>query len=328
MPRVVALFSGGLDSLLAVRILQEQGVEVEALQVRVPFDRRKTAVARAAADLDVPLTVLPVADDYADVIRNPSFGYGKGMNPCIDCRIYMCRMAKRFMEKIRASAVITGEILGQRPMSQLRRHFDIIAASSGLGDRLLRPLSGKLLPPTVPEREGWVDRRKLYAFAGRGRGKLIKLAGQLGIRKIPTPSAGCALAEVSFAPRVHDLIQFDTKATLRDFELLNLGRHFRFDPYTKVVVGRNADDNVLLEHFFQRADASKTAFLHPENFPGPDSLVAGRPGEEVLRFAGELILRYTRQADPKNALVRITQAGKNRIVRICANSATQFALML
>jgi len=314
MPRAVALFSGGLDSMLAVRILQRQGFEVHALAVRTLFGCCRIRATQAAAELGVPLTVLSVPDDYLEVIRKPSHGYGRAVNPCVDCRIYLCKMAERLMEEVGACAVVTGEVLGQRAMSQKKRDLKAVATGSGLEGRLVRPLSAKLLPPTMPEREGLIDRAKLYRFNGRGRRELIELAGQLGIRTIPQPSTGCALTEVSFAPRIRDLLKFHPHATRWDFELLKAGRHLRFDEHTKVVVGRNAEDNARLMRLFQRQDVPHAALLHPNNFPGPDGLVVGRVSDAALTFAGALIWRYSRRADPDVAQVCITQAGATRRV--------------
>jgi hypothetical protein len=328
MPRAVALFSGGLDSTLAIRIMQERGFDVDALNIRTTFDCCRAAAARAAADLGVRLTVLPVADDYIDVIRKPSYGYGKGVNPCVDCRIYMCKMARRLMEEVGACMVVTGEILGQRPMSQKRRDLQIVAEQSGLGGRLLRPLSAKQLPPTVPEQEGVVDREKLYGFHGRRRSELVELARRLGIREIPQPSVGCALTEVTFAPRVRDLMQFQPEASRWDFELLNVGRHLRLDARTKLVIGRNADDNALLRAFFARGDATASAIMHPESFLGPDVLIVGRVAEQAIAFAGGLMFRYSRSIDPLDAEVSLTVRDFRRLIRIAPDPAATEAALL
>ena len=321
MSRAVALFSGGLDSSLAIRILQEQGFEVEALNVRTTFDCCRAPAARAAAELGARLTVLSVQDDYLDVIRRPTYGYGRGMNPCLDCRIYMCKMASRFMQQTGACVVITGEILGQRPMSQKRRDLDVVAYESGLEGRLLRPLSARLLQPTVAELQGQIDRRRLYGFSGRGRKPLIELAKRLGIGRIPGPSTGCALTETTFAPRVRDLMRFQPEATLWEFELLNVGRHFRFDPGTKVVVGRREEENLRMEQFFHRADAPRSAFLHPEGFVGPDALLVGPLSEAALEFAAARMLRYTRTFDPREAKVRVTCPDSTRLIDVRPNEA-------
>lgn len=314
MPRAVALFSGGLDSSLAIRIIQEQGLEVDALNIRTTFDCCRVPAAEAAAELGVRLTAKSVADDYVELIRHPSFGYGKGVNPCVDCRIYMCKMARRLMEEVGACVVVTGEILGQRPMSQKRRDLEVIAQRSGLEGRLLRPLSAKRLAPTIPEQEGTIDRESLYDFTGRGRRPLMELAGRLGIRKLPTPSTGCALTETSFAPRVRDLLEREPQAARADFELLNYGRHVRFDERTKVVVGRNVGENAALGALYQREAPSRWAFVHPEDFLGPDAIVSGPPSDETLHFAGALLLRYAQIADRQGLRVSVTRDGNTRLL--------------
>jgi hypothetical protein len=308
MKRVVALFSGGLDSSLAIRILQQQQFEVEALNVRTTFECCDQQAAEAAQSLGVRLRTLSVKPDYADVLKHPRYGYGKGANPCIDCRIYMARMARELMVDLGACAVITGEILGQRPMSQKRRDLDAVARHSGLEGRLLRPLSAKKLAPTIPEREGLVDRERLYEFTGRARGPLVELARQLGVEETPTPSTGCALTEKSFAPRVFDILEFDRGATTWDFELLNLGRHIRRDRQSKVVVGRDARENAALAAMFSRAEASAGAYLHPHNFLGADAILVGEPDADAVNFAAALVVRYSSQSDFPSALIEVTTA--------------------
>jgi hypothetical protein len=315
MPKAVALFSGGLDSTLAIRVLQEQGLDVEALNIRTTFDCCRTPAAQAAHNLGVQLTVLSVGDDYLDVLRKPSYGYGKGINPCVDCRIYMGRMAKSLMEASGACVVITGEVVGQRPMSQKKRDLAVVEKESGLEGRLLRPLSAKLLAPTTPEQEGLIDRERLYAFSGRSRSQLINLARRYGLREIPQPSTGCALTQVTFAPRVRDLMEHDAGTSRWDFELLNVGRHIRLDEHTKIVIGRNATENASLELFFQREAASESAYLHPDNFLGADALVVGRITHRAIRLAGATVLRYSKRFDPNHALVRVTHGDTTRVIR-------------
>jgi hypothetical protein len=315
VPKAVALFSGGLDSTLAILMLQDQGFEIEALNIRTTFDCCKAPAAQVAHDLGVGLTVLSVGDDYVDLLREPLHGYGKGVNPCVDCRIYMAKMAKRLMEDVGACVVITGEIVGQRPMSQKKRDLALIETQSGLKGRLLRPLSAKLLPPTIPEDQGLIDRQRLCAFEGRNRSKLIELAQRFDLEKIPQPSTGCALTEVTFAPRVRDLMEHDAHASRRDFELLNVGRHIRLDEHTKVVIGRNASENASLELFFQRASRENSAYLHPESFLGPDVLVVGRITDAAIQFAAALVLRYSNKSEPHRAMVRVEHSEVITVIR-------------
>ncbi|HPP53399.1 MAG TPA: 7-cyano-7-deazaguanine synthase [Thermoguttaceae bacterium] len=292
MPRAVVLFSGGLDSSLAVRIIQQQGWEVEALHVEVPFDQRRTSPAQCAVELGVSFTAVPVEDDYIEVIRRPRFGYGRAMNPCTDCRIYMCRLARRRMEQTGAALVVTGELLGQRPSSQKRRALELIEIYSGLEGRLLRPLSAKLLKPTIPEQEGLLDRSRLYDFQGRSRRPLVKLAQQLGVRHIPTPSPGCRLTDLSFAPRVRDLLEHEPQANRADFELLKFGRHIRLDPAHKVVLGRNASENQAMQALAQQYRPAQWLLLDPVDFMGPLAVLIGPVTEEILQKSAHLVARY------------------------------------
>ncbi|MEX0937498.1 MAG: hypothetical protein WDZ59_06525 [Pirellulales bacterium] len=311
--RAIALLSGGLDSMLAIRLLQEQGIEVEAVNFQTIFTCCRDDAARAARELGVRLTVLGQEDDYIELIRRPRYGYGKGANPCIDCRIYMFQRAGALMEQLDAQMVVSGEVVGQRPNSQKRRHLAIIAHEAGLEDRLLRPLSAKLLPPTLPEREGVVDRQRLGGYHGRGRKGLIKLARRFGFADIPSPSTGCSLTEKSFAGRVHDLIQLDPGSNRWDFELLNTGRHLRLDGQTKAIVGRNETENETLTRMYFAAESRAAALLTPHNFKGPSVMVIGDWDEQRARLGGGLVLRYAKRFDPQDALIRIDRRGEQTI---------------
>lgn len=309
--KCVALLSGGLDSKLAIRLMQEQGIEVEALNFKTVFTCCQDVSAQAAHELNVPLTVLTQEDDYLPIIEQPRFGYGKGANPCVDCRIYMFQKAKTFMKEIGADFIVSGEVIGQRPMSQKRRDLDVISYHSDLEDLLLRPLSAKMLPPTLPEREGWVDRDRLYGFCGRSRKGLIELAHQLGIEDIPTPSTGCSLTEPQFSRKVFDLIQIAPQRSRWDYDMLKVGRHFRFSRETKVILGRNEAENTQLAYAYRMPDSQASELLEPESFFGPTALITGPSSEETRRFAGGLILRYTRKLAPDNpATIKVT-AGDN-----------------
>lgn len=292
--RCIALLSGGLDSMLAIRLIQEQGIEVEALNFKTLFTCCQDASGQAARELGVRLTVIGSDDDYLDLLRKPKYGYGKGANPCVDCRIYMFERARQFMDQVKAQFVISGEIVGQRPMSQKRNDLDNIRREAGLSDLLLRPLSAKVLPPTRPELDGLVDREKLCGFVGRSRKGLIQLAKKFGFQDIPQPSTGCTLTERQFSHKVHDLIQLDPNNTRWDFELLKYGRHFRINPTSKIVVGRNLDDNSSLEYMHELRDARSTAILKPKNFAGPMALVIGSGNEDEMDYAGALILKYSK----------------------------------
>ena len=326
--RAIALLSGGLDSMLAIRILQNQGIHVEALNFQTVFTCCKDTAAQAARALGVQLTVLGQEDDYVDLIKKPQHGYGKGANPCVDCRIYMFQRAKKFMEDENAQMVISGEVVGQRPMSQKRTDLDLIAHAAGLEDLLLRPLSAKRLRPTRPEREGWVDRDQLYDFCGRSRKGLIALAEEFGFRNIPTPSTGCSLTEKSFAGKVHDLVQVDPSSQRWDFELLNVGRHFRKDEQTKFVVGRNAEENETLNRMWGAPDARSPTLLRPENFKGPTVIVVGPPSPAALEFGCGLILRYANQGMPTPPLVAVRTGGSDRLIEAQESPRAELASTL
>jgi len=317
-PRVIVLLSGGLDSVLAVRVLQQQDLAIEGFNVRTPFDFSERPAADAAGEAGIPLTIRSVGEDYVELLRNPRFGFGKAANPCLDCHIYMAQMARQFMVELGACAVASGEVLGQRPMSQKRQDLVLIARRAGLEGRLLRPLSAKHLEPTIAEREGLVDRERLYGFAGRGRRELIELAEQLGVRRIPSPSPGCALTEATFAPRVRDLFRYHPKARVWDCELLKMGRHLRIDPVHKVILGRDAEENAALGRLAERKDAAEATLLEPVSFVGPNALVIGPATAEVLQVGAALMVGYTRQVDPdcREILVYVGQGPSRRAMKM------------
>lgn len=307
MTRCVVLLSGGLDSMLAIRIMQEQGIEVEALNFKTMFTCCQDTSAQAARALDVPITVIGQDEDYLDLIREPQFGYGKGANPCVDCRIYMFQRAHTFMETIDAQFIVSGEVVGQRPMSQKRSDLSTISNYSGLDDLLLRPLSAKLLEPTMPERDGLVDREKLYDFQGRSRKGLIALARQFGFNEdmIPTPSTGCSLTEPGFGSKVHDLIQIQVDDTRWDYEALNVGRHFRWDQATKVILGKDEQENNRLEYMHDMPEATSTAILEPVSFKGPIALITGPTTDDAIDYAGGLVCRYGHSTQEMENVVQV-----------------------
>ena len=321
--RCLVLFSGGLDSMLAVRILQEQSIEVEALNFKTAFTCCQDAAGQAAHRLGVQLTVVGTDDDYLDLIRKPRWGYGKGANPCIDCRIYMFDKAHAYLQQSGADFLASGEVVGQRPMSQKRRDLDRIAFHSGCEDLLLRPLSAKRLPPTLPEREGWVDREKLYGIVGRGRKELIKLANEFGIDEIPSPSTGCSLTEQRFSKKVFDLIQLDVGAESWDFELLNIGRHYRLDERAKVIVGRHTDDNARLQYMFALPNARRAALLQPDGFPGPTAMLIGAIDEANIDYAASLIVRHSAHDSANGGNVAVTCDGQTQHITARAHDGME-----
>lgn len=266
--KALGLVSGGLDSTLALALMKEQGVEIEALNFSTGFcftdhhramgsakHRLRNEALRAGADLGVPVTILDISERYFDdVLLAPKHGYGANMNPCLDCRAYMLARAREYLEKSGADFIFTGEVLGQRPKSQYRTALGLVAKESGLGDRLLRPLSAKLLPPTLPEREGWVDREKLLGISGRGRKVQIAEARRRGLDPddIPQPAGGCCfLTDEAYARKLRDWLDHQERPRhdAEAFVLLKVGRHLRLNDEVKVIVSRDEAENAFLADY-------------------------------------------------------------------------------
>jgi len=240
--------------------------------------------------LGIPLKVFNVSEEYLNVVKHPKHGYGSNMNPCIDCRIFMLKKAKAYMEMVSASFIVTGEVLGQRPMSQRRDAMRLIEKEAGLEGFILRPLSAKFLPVTIPEKEAWVDREKLLSIQGRSRKPQIRLADHFGIRDYPCPAGGCLLTDPGFARRMKDLIQYDPNFSLNDVHLLKIGRHFRFSPILKLVVGRNEEENQKIQTFSREGDI----LLKIPHYPGPLSLLRGDVNERELERAAAIAAHYSK----------------------------------
>lgn len=306
--KALALLSGGLDSTLAVKVMLDQGIAVEALNFTSPFCTCtgknagcKSEAVRVAGEFNIPIKVMNKGVDYLDIVRAPKHGYGKGMNPCIDCRIFLLRKAKEYMAECGADFVITGEVLGQRPMSQRRDTLNVIERESGLAGLLLRPLSARHFNPTIPEQEGWVDRSKLLAIQGRSRKEQMQLATELDVTNYPCPAGGCLLTELSFVSKVRDVFDHSEALNVRDFRLLKVGRHFRTGPRTKVIIGRNEAENALLEHAVQDGEAS----LRWPDGSSPLGIVTGMIDADHLKTAAAILLRYTKADKGKEYAVRV-----------------------
>ena len=305
--RALGLLSGGLDSTLAARVMQEQGVEVLGLHFSTGFclaDRHRilgnrsnpdkpyrNEALRAGADLSVPIEIIDIKDEYLPkVVLNPKYGYGSGMNPCIDCRIFMLEKAKQIMDERGFHFVFTGEVLGQRPMSQRRTPLDDVAEESGLGRLLLRPLCAKLLPPSIPEERGWVDRERLYDISGRSRKCQMALAEELGIIDYPQPAGGCcSLPDKNYARKLRDFLAHNgTDVSPDDMMLLKVGRHFRLSDAVKMVVGRDEGENAYLNRF-----VDGRAQVWVDDFPSPLTLLEGSPSARELETACQITARYS-----------------------------------
>jgi tRNA U34 2-thiouridine synthase MnmA/TrmU len=307
--KAIALLSGGLDSTLAAKVILEQGVELEALNFMTVFctctNRGGTCLAsqKAVETLGIPLRILNVSEEYLSVVKHPKHGYGSNMNPCIDCRIFMLRKSKLYMEELGATFIVTGEVLGQRPMSQRKDAMRLIEKEAGLEGFILRPLSAKVLPVTVPERKGWVDREKLLNISGRSRKPQIELADHYGIHDYPCPAGGCLLTDPGFAKRMKDLMMNEPNFSLNDVHLLKMGRHFRFSNGVKLVVGRNEEENQKIQTFAQGEDI----LLKVSSFPGPLSLLRGKLNERDIEKAAAITVHYGKGKDLEK--VEVTYKG-------------------
>ncbi|MFQ5862593.1 MAG: hypothetical protein ACE5IC_05665 [Candidatus Brocadiales bacterium] len=294
--KAVALLSGGLDSTLAIHVVRAQGVDVIALNFSTVFCRCnrsgscKSEARKVSEVLGIPIKVLNITDSFLKIVKRPKHGYGKNMNPCIDCRINMFRMAGEYMREIGASFLITGEVLGQRPMSQRKAAMKVIEREADLEGLILRPLCAKHLEPTIPEKLGLVDRDKLLSIKGRSRKEQIQLADVFEIKDYPCAAGGCLLTDPEFAVRIKELFDSDIDCDVRDVNLLKVGRHFRLDERTKAAVGRDEAENQRLEVLAREGDA----LLHLTDMPGPLCLVRGDLTDENLQVAAQLTARFSK----------------------------------
>lgn len=303
--RAAALLSGGLDSSLAVRLLQDQGVEIKALYFYTGFciteHKRRLGLKkkdgshyvnpalRAAAQLEVPLQIVDVSHEYFDVILNPKYGYGKNVNPCVNCRIFMFKKAKEIMEEEGYNFLVTGEVLGQRPMSQTFERLMLIEKEAGLEGYVVRPLSAKLLPPTIPEKLGWIDRGKLLSIKGRSRKTQIALAKKYNL-EYEQPAGGCCyLTDENYAYRFKEAFQTEGLITRDDLALFAVGRHFRLPSGTKLIVARNEGEVNFLKGFKNRYNHA-----YRKDQKGTFALIKGDLKEEEIKLVANIIARYSK----------------------------------
>ncbi len=314
--KAVGLISGGLDSILATRIVRDLGIEVYGVYFSMPWGCCDKAKAiEAAQNLGIKFMVLQLDESYLEMIKKPKYGYGTALNPCTDCRIHMFTRARQYMESIGAQFVFTGEVLGQRPMSQMRPRMDIIERDTGLTGRLLRPLCAQLLEPTMPEKEGLIDREKLLALSGRSRKSQIDLAAQYKITDYLPPAGGCLLTDQNFANRMEDVFEHGYR-DFRETIGLKWGRHFRISNEFKATLGRNEEENISLLQYAHLDDY----IMERTDRRGPTLILKGsNPTVEVLGIAAGLIQRFSKKDDTQPMEIIYWPAKQKDLVQaVCA----------
>jgi tRNA U34 2-thiouridine synthase MnmA/TrmU len=289
--KALALFSGGLDSILAVKLILNQGIDVVAVNYVSAFSscaKDDWGVAEAAEQLGVPLKVVELGDDYLKMIRKPKHGYGKNLNPCIDCRIFILKKAKKYAEEIGADFIFTGEVLDERPMSQHFNALKTVEEESGLKGKILRPLSARLLPETDMEKKGLVNREKLLGIRGRSRKPQLKLAEEFKIKEYPSPAGGCLLTCREYADKLRDLFKHKKRCSIADAALLSVGRHFRLGK-NKIIVGRNEEENKVLTEKKARNDY----YFEVPDVGSPITVLQGAKTKKAVRTAAALTAFYS-----------------------------------
>ncbi len=296
MTGAIALYSGGLDSTLAILVMRRMGITVTAITFLNHFgcdisDRSSCSKNpfSASEQFGFEVKLSHLSEKFIEIVKNPKYGHGKNLNPCIDCRILMLREARKFMDITGAGFIITGEVLGQRPMSQRKTLFPMIDKEAGLRGYVLRPLSARLLDATIPEQQGIVDRDRLYAISGRSRKPQMALAEEFGLTDYPAPAGGCLLTEPNYAFRLSELLFHKNNPDFRDLNLLKLGRHFRFSPACKIIVGRNKGENEMLLSLADPEDS----VLRVEGWGSPVTIVTGTAEESTMLTAASLCARYS-----------------------------------
>ena len=274
--------------MLAAEAIRAQGIDVLALFFETPFFGPAKA-RKSARAMDLRLKVVNITRRHLEVVRHPKSGYGSAMNPCVDCHALMFRIAGEMLESEGATFVFTGEVLGQRPMSQTRGSLNRVANESGLHGLLVRPLSAKRLPPTIPEKNGWIQRDQLFDFQGRSRKPQMEMAKRLNISGYPLPGGGCLLTEKGFSRRLKDLLTDRSDVKTRELELLKTGRHFRIGPHTKLVVGRNKEENETIQALAGEQDI----ILKSVSVPGPTVLLSGKLSGKSLDMAAAITAAYS-----------------------------------
>jgi len=298
--------------MLSAMVLREQGVEVEWITFETPFFSSEKA-RKAAGMLKVPLTVENITPTYLEMVKNPNCGYGRNMNPCMDCHSLMFKHAGRYLEKKGFDFLFSGEVLGQRPMSQKKGSLRYVEKHSGFDGHILRPLSARALPESIPEKGGLVDRERLLDISGRSRKVQLRLAEKYGISEFPAPAGGCLLTDPGFSNRLRDLFYHQDSTSERELHLLKHGRHLRLDADTKAVVGRAKQDNADIGQYL---DPKHDTLIHAADFPGPTVLMPGGGSRETVLLAAAICAGYSKAPNDCPARVNVAAPSGKETVEV------------
>ncbi len=316
----LGLCSGGLDSILSALLLQHQGIDVTWVCFETPFFSSESA-QKAAEQSNIKLITMDITDDYMEMMKAPKAGFGKNMNPCMDCHALMFTKAGQIMEKEGYDFLFSGEVVGQRPKSQNKNSLRYVEKNSGYDGQILRPLCAKNLPETHVEKEGLVDREQLMDITGRSRKVQMQMAEDFGVKEYPAPAGGCLLTDKVFSNRLRDLMNVQKTYDTSELHLLKHGRHFRLDAETKAMVGRSKFDN---RYLVESADKEKHLFLHHAKMPGPDVILTGKHTKENIQTAAMICAAYTKSKPGEKVPIKILQNGAERIINVETLKAETF----
>lgn len=308
--RALGLCSGGLDSILSALVLREAGIEVAWVSFETPFFSSDKA-RKASENVGVPLTVRNITPTYMEMLKNPPCGYGQNMNPCLDCHALMFRLAGEMMREAGFDFLFSGEVMGQRPMSQTRYSLRYVEKNSGFEGYIVRPLSIQRLPETLPEKNGWIRRESLYGITGRSRKPQIALAGRFNVTDYPNPGGGCLLTDKNYCTRLKDLFDHEDSHTENELHLLKHGRHFRVAPHTKIIVGRDQKDNEAILRYY---DDSRDTLIRTRSVPGPIVVIPGGASVENTRTAASICIGYSKAPRHASTEVKIIRPGGSEIL--------------
>ncbi|MBU8912096.1 MAG: tRNA 4-thiouridine(8) synthase ThiI [Desulfobacterales bacterium] len=316
----LGLCSGGLDSILSALLLQSQGIDIIWICFETPFFSSESA-KKASCITGIPLITLDITDEYMEMMRNPKAGFGKNMNPCMDCHALMFSKAGEVLEKKGFHFLFSGEVLGQRPKSQNKNSLRYVEKNSGFDGQILRPLCAKLLPETLVEQKGLVDREKLLDISGRSRKIQMQMAQDFEIKEYPAPAGGCLLTDKVFSKRLKDLMNVQKVFDKRELYFLKYGRHFRLDLKTKVIAGRSKDDN---KHLLKYFNTDKDILLKHAELPGPDVILTGSLTSKNIQTAAMICAAYTKSKPGETANIKVIKKKKKSIICVKTTSALEF----